>query len=634
MHKENLFFSHKFWPIFWTQFWGALNDNIFKNALVILIAYRSISILGLSADQMVALCGGIFILPFFLFSSLAGQYSDKLSKSRLAIFTKYLELIVMILGVFGLINSSIEIMFIALFLMGVQSTIFGPVKYSILPELIHESDLIKGNAQIEMGTFLAILIGTILGGVFIGKENGERLVSIAIITVSIIGLLSSLRLPSLPAADPGLKINYNIFTSTIDVLKISRKTKSVFISILGISWFWFFGATLLSIFPVYVKEVLHSDENVVTLFLAVFSIGVAIGSIICEKCSQHRVELGLVPFGSIGLSFFVLQLYLIGKPYLAEGPLLALDAFLLKNGSKAILINLSGLSVMSGFFIVPLYTFIQVRSEREIRSRVIAANNILNALLMVAAAVLLMILFAFNLTTLEVLLTLFILNTLVSIYIYTVIPEFLWRFLCVILGRMIYRIRVEGLENIPAQGPAVLVCNHVSFVDWLIISASIQRPVRFVMHYSFMNIPVLSFFFRGAKVIPIAGAKEDVDIMEKAFDQISATLNDAEIVCIFPEGQITRDGKVCPFRPGIEKILQRNPVPVVPMVLRGLWGSFFSRKYGKGASKFSVIPSRIWSRVDLNVESSWPPNEVTALKLENKIKTLLGEAISPDLNKE
>lgn len=625
MQKKPLIFSPNYWPIFWTQFWGAMNDNVFKNAMVILIAFKAYSLLGLGVEQMVALCGGLFILPFFLFSALAGQYSDKFSKSKLVIFTKYLEVAVMILGAVGFLMSSIGLMFVALFLMGLQSTIFGPAKYSILPELIDESSLVQGNALVEMGTFLAILIGTILGGVLIGKENGQVYVSVSIIVVSVIGLVCSLRIPKLSAVAPELKIDYNLFRSTVDVLKISRKTKSVFISILGISWFWFFGATLLSIFPLYVKDVLHANESVVTLFLAIFSIGVAIGSIICERCSHERVELGLVPFGSIGLSGFVLHLYLIGAPYVATGELLGLSTFLDQPRTYHILASLTGLSIMSGFFIVPLYTFIQIRSERETRSRVIAANNILNALFMVGAALMLMVLFALGLTTIHVFLILFVLNTLVSVYIYTVIPEFLWRFLCVILSKMIYRLQVDGHEHIPQEGPAVLICNHVSFVDWLIISACVKRPVRFVMHHSFMRNPVLAFFFRGAKVIPIAGAKEDPDLMEKAFDSIAATLQDQEMICIFPEGQITRDGKVCPFRPGIEKIILRTPVPVIPMVLKGLWGSFFSRMYGSAASNYRVIPKRFWSRVELQVYPAWAPQETTALKLETKIKNLLGE---------
>lgn len=625
MQKKPLMLSPRYWPIFWTQFWGAMNDNIFKNAMVILIAYKSYSILGLGVDQMVALCGGIFILPFFIFSAIAGEYSDKLSKSSLVIFTKYIEVIVVVLGAFGFFYESIYLLFIALFLIGIQATIFGPAKYSILPELLEETDLVKGNALVEMGTFLAILIGTILGGILIAQPNGSFLVSLAVIIVSIFGLLCSFKIPKVTAVDPKLKINFNLYSSTVDVLKIGKKTKSIFISILGISWFWFFGATLLSIFPIYVKDILHADESVVTLFLAIFSIGVAIGSVVCEKFSHERVELGLVPFGSIGLSLFVLYLYFIGHPYLAEGELLTLSQFLGKPKVFQILFALTGLSVMSGFFIVPLYTFIQVRSDREIRSRVIAANNILNALFMVVAAVMLMGLFSLGLDSVDIFLTLFIMNTLVSIYIYTVIPEFLWRFLCVIVSKVVYRPKVQGLENIPHDGAAIVICNHVSFVDWLIISACIRRPMRFVMHFAFLKIPVMSFFFKGAKVIPIAGAKEDLAMMERAFESIAASLADGQIVCIFPEGQITHDGELNSFRPGIERVLAKSPVPVIPMALKGMWGSFFSRKYGPAGTKFSVIPKTIWMPVEVKILPAQRPEETTALNLQEAVKGLLVE---------
>jgi len=248
MSQKPLIFSAKFWPIFWTQFWGAMNDNIFKNALVILITFKAYSILGLGVDQMVAMCGGIFILPFFIFSALAGQFSDKLSKTTLVVFTKWLEVVIMVIGTVGFMVGSVSLLFICLFLLGLQATIFGPAKYSILPELIETDDLVKGNALVEMGTFLAILIGTILGGVLIANPNGTTLVSVAVVCSAVIGLLCSWQLPKLAPVMPDLKIDYNLFTSTFDVVKISQKTSSVFISILGISWFWFFGATLLSIF--------------------------------------------------------------------------------------------------------------------------------------------------------------------------------------------------------------------------------------------------------------------------------------------------------------------------------------------------------------------------------------------------
>lgn len=622
--NKGLFFSTKFYPIFWTQFWGAMNDNVFKNAMVLLITYRSYTLLGLSVEQMVALCGGIFILPFFLFSALAGELSDKYPKHKLVIFTKLLEIAVMILGSFGFFIQNVPLLLISLFLMGLQSTIFGPVKYSILPEIIEEDLLVKGNALVEMGTFLSILLGTILGGVLIGNENGINLVIGAVLIIAIIGASFSFKIPKLEAVLPDLKITKGIFKPTIDVIKLSKKTFSVWISILGISWFWFFGAVLLSIFPVWVKDVIGGDETVVTLFLALFSVGVAIGSLICERVSHERVELGLVPFGSIGLSVFVLDLYFCGTPTNTPENVITTSEFLSHQSNWRIIFDLTCLSIMSGFYIVPLYTFIQTRSERTERSRIIASNNIINSLFMVVAAIGLMIFFAMGFTTVDVFMALFIMNTMVAIYIYTVVPEFLMRFCCFILCYFVYRVKVTGHKNIPHEGPAVLICNHVSFVDWLILAASIKRPARFIMHYEYMKNPLLKFILKGAKVIPIAGAKENPQIMEEAFHRMSEELNAGEIVCIFPEGRITDNGELYPFRPGIERIITKDPVQVIPMALKGMWGSFFSRYHGgRALSKPTIIVKRFWSKVSVDINEAVPPHKVTASYLEEIVRKML-----------
>lgn len=620
--NKNLMTSDRFWPIFWTQFSGAMNDNVFKNALVILITYQSTNIMGLKSEQMVALCGGLFILPFFLFSSIAGELTDKFPMHKLVRATKALELLIVVLGVFGFCFHIVSLLLGCLFLLGVQSTLFGPVKYSILPELITEEELVKGNAFVEMGTFLAILIGTIAGGLLISGNNGAVLVSVLTVGLAILGFIFSLKVKVVSTVDANRKINFNILKSTVEIIGIARKTRSVFISVLGISWFWFFGATLLAVFPVYVKGSLYGDEHVVTLLLAIFSIGVAIGSVICEKLSHERLELGLVPFGSIGLSIFVLDLYFAG-PLQASEVVRGINDLFQATGSFRILFDLFAMSVMSGFFIVPLYTFIQTRSERSDRARIVAANNILNALFMVASAGALVALYAMGLTAVDIFLVLFILNTLVAIYIYTVIPEFLLRFLCFILTRLIYRLKTEGHQNIPQEGPAVLICNHVSFVDWLIVASSVKRPVRFVMHYSFTKIPLISFFLRGAKVIPIAGTREDSQIMEEAFEKIKATLDEGELICIFPEGKITKDGNLNTFKPGIERILSSSNVPVIPMTLHGLWGSFFSRKYGAAGTNVLVIPKKIWSKITLKIDPSLDGSKVNAQSLEKYTQEML-----------
>lgn len=627
MHYEkHLLRDKRFWPTFWTQFWGGFNDNVFKNAMVIMITYKSFSLLGLGAEQMVALCGGVFILPFFLFSAFAGQVADKLPKHKLMVWIKFWEIAVMIVGAAGFITENISVLLFTLFMMGLQSTFFGPVKYSVLPELINEEELVQGNSLIEMGTFVSILLGTILGGLLIGLPVvGKYYVSGAVILFSIIGTFFSTKVQELPATDPKLKVKIGIIRPTLEILKLSKEVKGVWNSILGISWFWFFGAALLSVLPVFVKDIIGGNQQVVTLFLALFSIGVAIGSILCEKFSHERLELGLVPFGSIGMTIFMIDLFFVDKAVFnsASSTLIGVSEFLSFSQSWRIIADLALLSIFSGFFIVPLYTYIQQMSRPEVRSRIIAGNNILNALFMVLASLLLTGLYALGWSSTDMFLAFGVLNAVVAMYIYTVIPEFLLRFMCMVLTRSIYRLKVSGLNNIPDEGAAVLVCNHVSFVDWLIIAAGVKRPIRFVMHHSFMKIAFLKFFFRGAKVIPIAGFKECQTTLNKAFDSISEELEAGELICIFPEGQITKDGELNTYKTGIEKILSRNPVAVIPMTLKGLWGSYFSRKYGKAASKPLVIGKTILSRIQLDIGPAWKPESVSASALEKKTIEML-----------
>jgi len=623
--NKSLIRDRRFWPTFWTQFWGAFNDNVFKNAMVVLITYKSYSIAGIDPKQMVALCGGIFIFPFFLFSAMAGQVCDKYPKDKLMVLIKIWEILVMVLGSVGFITENLPLLLVSLFLMGLQSAFFGPVKYSILPDLIDEDELVEGNALVGMGTFVSILLGTILGVSLVSMGDlGRTLVSIAVLTIAALGCFFSTKIQKLKSCDPSLKISFGLIKPTYQILKLATEVKSVFHSVVGISWFWFLGAGLLSIFPIYVKDVLGADEHVVTLFLGLFSIGVAVGSMICERLSHERLELGLVPFGSIGLTVFIIDLFFVGNPTIAgKTEILSIVDFLKNPISYRILFDLFMLSVMSGLYIVPLYTFVQQRSRPEIRSRIIAANNILNALFMVVASLMLVWFYSIGLEVHQIFLVFAILNAIAAIYVYSIVPEFLLRFLCVLLTRVIYRLRPSGLSNIPAEGPALLVCNHVTYIDWLIIAAAVKRPIRFVMHHSFMKIPVASIFFRGAKVIPIAGKSEDEAVLDEAFDKISSELREGEVICIFPEGLVTYDGKLNKYKPGVERILERDPVPVVPMVLKGLWGSFFSRKYGKVASKPLVIFQTFMSKISLTATAPIEPQDVSAEKLQQLTQEML-----------
>jgi len=583
MENENQFRllrKRRFAPFFLTQVLGAFNDNVYKNALVILVAYHAASYASIDPNLLTNVAAGLFILPFVLFSATAGQIADKFEKSAIIRIIKASEIGIMVIAAAGLLLKNLPLLLAALFLLGLHSTFFGPVKYAILPQVLSPAELVGGNGLVEMGTFVAILAGTLVAGVLIALDRGIVWVAALILVTGVLGFLASLAIPKVARAAESLSFEWNPFRETWSNLQFARRNRTVFLSLLGISWFWFYGAMFLSQFPTYSKAVLGGNEHVVTLLLALFSIGVAAGSLLCERLSGHKVEIGLVPFGSIGLSVFALDLFL-ATPGSVEHANFGAWQFLTQPGSWRIALDLFLIGMFGGFYIVPLYALIQTRSEPSHRSRIIAANNILNALFMVAAAGLAVVALSAGLSIAQLLLLTGALNAVVAIYIYLLVPEFLLRFLDWLLVHSIYRLRATGLAHIPEEGPALLVCNHQSLADALIITAVCRRPIRFVMYYAIFNVPVLSFIFRAMKAIPIAGAKEAPDVLERAYDDIAAALADGQLVCIFPEGQLTRDGEIGKFRPGVSRILERTPVTVIPMALSGLWRSIFSRNRDK-----------------------------------------------------
>jgi len=430
-------------------------------------------------------------------------------------------------------------------------------------------------------------------------------------------------IPRAEATDPDLRVNFNPFTATWEVIRFASRTRAIFLSLLGISWFWLVGALILAQLPAYSKEVLGGDKTVFTLLLAAFSIGTALGSLACERLSGHKVEIGLVPLGSIGMTVCLIDLYFEHPQAHAAGAALMSWSQFLATGGWDVALDCALIGLFGGLFIVPLYALILSRSAESHRARIIACNNILNAGFMVLASVLAIGWFALGFSIPQLFILAGVLNALVATYIYTLVPEFLMRFLIWVFVNIMYRIRLRGLENIPETGPVLLVSNHVSFVDALVIGGSVRRPVRFVMDHNIFRIPVLGFIFRTARAIPIAPAREDPDALQKAFDRIDAELAEGEVVCIFPEGKLTRDGEINEFKRGVEKILERRAVPVVPMALRGLWGSFFSRRDGKAA--MSQMPSRFWSRIELIATAPVHGDDASATVLQKIVAGLRGE---------
>ncbi len=628
--SQSLLSQRRFGPFFAVQALGAFNDNVYKQALIILIAYAGLSLVGLKQAALVNLAAIVFILPFFLFSATAGQLADRYPKDLLVRRIKLGEIGIMICAGLAFWSERVELMMLVLFLLGTQSAFFGPIKYSILPQVLKDEELVKGNGLISMATFVAILLGTVSGGLLIairGLTVGEQtipgwsLVVGAAFVVAVLGYFLACRVPAVEPTDPTLKIDHNLLRQTWRNMSYVRENVVVFRSVLGVSWFWFFGSIMLAQMPSLIKEFMLGNETVATGMLALFSVGIGVGSVLCDKLSHGRVEIGLVPLGALGLTVFGVDLYFAANALESVPGLVGIGEFFARGGSLRVTMDVLLLGLFGGFYIVPLYALIQSRSKPKNRSRIIAGLNIINALFMVMSGIFGVILLkGFGLDVSQVVLFTAILNAVVTAYIFWLVPEFLLRFAAWVLVHTIYRMRTKGLDNIPDDGPALLVCNHVSFIDALVIGGSIARPVRFVMYHKIFNLPIAKWLFKSAKTIPIAPAKEDPALLEQAYERISSELQAGEVVCIFPEGAITHDGELQQFRSGVEKILARDPVPVVPMALSGLWGSFFSRSDG-GA--FKGPWRRLGKRIELTVGAGLSPQAATAEALQEQVADLM-----------
>ena len=616
--------QRRFGPFFWVQFLGAGNDNVFKFAFTVLVTYQ-LQVAWLPASLAGLVIGALFILPFVLFSATSGQLADKYDKARLIRFTKDFEIAVMLLAAAGFALQNIPVLLASIFLMGLQSTLFGPVKFAYLPQHLNERELTGGNGMVEMGTFVAILLGNVAGGLLIAvPQVGALYVAVACVLLALAGRVAAQAVPVSPATDPGLQINWNPLTETWRNLKLAYGNVVVFRSLLGISWMWFFGAVFLSLFPAFAKDVLRGDEQVASLLLVVFSVGIGTGSLLCEVLSRRHVEIGLVPLGAIGMSIFAGDLYLASRGLAgpAGGGIYTLAAFVAQPAHWRVMADLALLSLFAGLYSVPMYALIQLRSQPTHRARIIAANNILNALFMVISSLGVGALLAAGFSIPQVFLVVALLNAVVGAYIFLLVPEYLLRFIAFILTRCIYRFKVQGETHIPVAGAAILVCNHVSFIDAVVLMAASPRPIRFIMDHRIFAVPVLGWLFKLAKAIPIAPQKEDPVAYERAFTQARAVLADGELLAIFPEGGITRDGSLGEFKGGVMKVLQTHPVPVVPLALQNLWGSFFSRIEG-GTAMVRPFRRGLFSSVGLVAGPALPPAEVTPALLRERVAALL-----------
>jgi 1-acyl-sn-glycerol-3-phosphate acyltransferase len=618
----------RFGPFFWTQFLGAGNDNLFKFAFTVLVTYQ-LQLSWLKPEMAGLVIGALFILPFVLLSATAGQWADKYDKALIMRSVKLLEVAIMGIAAFGFFMTNVPVLLACVFLMGVHSSLFGPVKYAYLPQHLNPQELTGGNGMVEMGTFVSILLGNLGGGLLMSLgSDGAHYTALVCMGVAVLGWWMSRGIPESPSSAPNLQLNWNPVSETWRNLSLAWQYPSVFRSLLGISWMWFFGAVFLSQFPSFARDVLGGDPHVASLLLVVFSVGIAAGSLACETLSHRHVEIGLVPVGAVGMTAFAFDLYLStqGMSHSGGTAFATVGEFLADHRHWRVMADLALLAFSAGLYSVPMYALIQLRAQPSHRARIIAANNILNALFMIVSSLGAGAMLASGFSIPQVFAATALLNIVVVGYVFWLMPEYIIRLIMLLVTRLVYRLRTRGDEHLPADGAAILVCNHVSFVDAVILGVLSPRPTVFLMDHRIFKNPALGWFFRLCKAIPIAPQKEDPEAYERAFERARAVLDDGDLLCLFPEGAITRDGKMQPFKGGIMKILETNPVPVVPAALHNLWGSYFSRIDGAAMSK----PFRrgMFNHVGLVVGPAIAPDQVTPEGLQTTVQALL-DAPSP-----
>ncbi|MFK7987770.1 MAG: MFS transporter [Sandaracinaceae bacterium] len=606
-----LLFRRRFLPLFVTQLLGALNDNLFKSALVVTLTVGATAQSGLAVDTLVNMASVCLILPFFVFSALAGQLADKFDKATLIRRLKWVELGVMGLAVAGFWADSLPLLFLALALMGTQSAFFGPLKYGILPQHVEPESLLAANGLVEMATFVAILVGTLLGGLIVAVPTvGTALLAGAVLLVALGGVGASRAIPEAPPSAPSLALDWNLVRSTWRTVQRARRNRPAYWAILGASWFWFLGALILAQLPLFATQALGGDETTITALLAIFSVGIGIGSVGAERLGHGRIELGLVvPAGVLLMGLLIHLAHALGAAP-GDGTIGAAVAF-----------DLFGVGLTGGVFVVPLYALMQARSRPEERARIIAANNILNALFMVVAAVFAIGLRALGAELTTLLLATAALHAAVLGVAAVLTRDYLVRVTFRALVQLMYRPTTEGLDKVPEHGAGLVVCNHVSFADAFVLGGLCPRPIRFVMDHRRYRDPALNWLFRLGRAIPIAPRSEDPECLERAFVEIDRALAEGEVIGIFPEGRLTRDGSLGEFRPGVERILRNRPVPVVPVALRGLWGSMFSYEGGKPMKKW---PRRLRARIEVLAGDAVAAERATADHLEGIVADLRG----------
>tara|TARA_B100000925_G_C22010564_1_gene476176 strand:+ start:2580 stop:4463 length:1884 start_codon:yes stop_codon:yes gene_type:complete len=601
--------ERNFSPFFFTMGLGALNDNLFKSALGILIAYNYPKA---EADLYIQLSAGLFILPFFLFSGISGQICDQFEKSHLMKKIKTLEIAVMTLGFFAFLSNNLYLQLVSIFLMGAQSTLFGPVKYSYLPESQKSENLLAANSLTSMGTFIFILLGTVSGGILVSKaillKFGFMPISISVLILAIVGRIWSSQIPKLESPKRTV-LRLNPIRETLRTIKIMNYGPEIFQSIHGISWFWFFGFFFMASLPSFVRDTLKGDEFTSSIFLTIISIGMGLGSIVCNKISEGDLKKGIIPFASSGITLSgVIFAMTPTIETIDSNNFLTFSSLLQSNNLWQPLISLFLVGFFGGAYIVPLYTLLQTKSPEETRSQFIACNNIINAIYMVGAAVCSILLLSLGLKLKEIFLIVSLINLVPGLIFLVKYPSDFYLIFFKLLFRLIYKIEIKTEKQLPKEGPVIIASNHISFIDPLLITAAMNRPPIFVMDQFYFDIKLLQWFYTSARAIPIVPKKVCADGLERAMNEIENRLNQSELVALFPEGYISRDGNMIPFKRGVYELSKKNTqIKIIPVAISGMWGSWFSR-FNNGRA-MSGLPKRRSFRTKISINIGAPINE-------------------------
>lgn len=613
--------TRRFSPLFLAQALGVFNDNLLKNALVVLLASQAAS-WAFPSTSPVTMAALLFFLPCCLFSATAGQLADKYDKAKLAQIIKLLELLTMIIAALGLFMHSLLLLLAAWCLLGALSALIAPAKYALLPQHLGEHELVAGNALLQTGALLAIVSASLVGGTLAGAGDSAGLTAIVGLIVAAAGVSASLGIPAAPAAVPEIAVSLNPFSATSRNIGLARQDRTAYLAILGVAWFWLNAALFFAESPAYAIDAIGGEKSSAILLAAVVALGFGVGAMLCRTLSGRQLETALIPFGACGLAFFLLDLSFALPQTAPPGAPLALTAMLGLRFFWRVMFDLCALGLFCGFYVVPLNVLIQLRSAAQQRARIIAVGTLLNGL-SILAGIAVGAGFLGNAPAFPWLLALASIGFFgVAAYGYFEAPHLSLRFLADLLIRFFYRLDKQGFEHLPETGPAILVCNHVSFVDSVVIMAAVRRPIRFVMDYRIHRTPVAGFLFRHSRTIPIATAKESPALKEAAFDEVARALNNGELIGLFPEGRITHTGEINHFRYGVGRIVSETPVPVIPMALRGLWGSFFSRRYGPAMSQPSLL--RFFAKIELVVGEPVPPEHGSPENLQEIVTGLRG----------